>query len=290
MPEGPEVETIRVGLLPITGHTVVDVKVADHKKYNPHREKIKSLQGYKLVDISRRGKFMVFYFSHGDDTQSALNHLGMSGVWYLYSEEVWQKFKDPFSKYKHWKVYFKLSGNMHLLFVNVRTFGRFVVYSPGDIENHPAIRSLGPDILADNFDTDEFISRMRGKSSRRRTKDVGKCLLDYTIVAGCGNIYKNEALFHSRIHPMTPANELSDAQLRILGENLSKVAKKALKFKGSTLQDFKHVDGYNGLMQDKFTVYDREGENCKNCDTKIVKGKQGDRSSFWCPNCQVLDK
>jgi len=286
MPEGPEVETIRVGLLPIVGRKITDVRVADHKKYKPQRNKIKSLQQYTISDIQRRGKFLVFYFDKHSQIITALNHLGMTGVWYLYSDSVWQEMTTPFKDYPHWKVYFHLDDGSHLLFVNVRTFGRFEIYEPQELENHPAIAGLGPDILADEFDTDEFIQRMRGKTSRPRTKEVGKCLLDYNIVAGCGNIYKNEALFLSGINPFTPANMLTDDQLRNLGSKLSNVANLALKFKGSTLRDYRHVDGYSGLMQNQFSVYDREGEPCVNCSTAIERAFQGDRSSFWCPSCQ----
>jgi len=289
MPEGPEVETIRVGLLPIVGKRITKVRVADHKKYRPHADEIYALQGYVITAIERRGKFLIFSFEKPGQKLSGLNHLGMTGVWFLYSTEEWQKFDDPFAEYEHFKVYLELEKEFHLLFVNIRTFGRFEVYTPEEIEEHPAIKRLGPDILADNFDTEGFIQRMRGKGSRKRTKEVGKCLLDYTIIAGCGNIYKNEALFMSDIHPMTPANELSDEQLVKLGKNLSIVAKKAFKFKGSTLQDYKHVDGYSGLMQNEFQVYDREGDPCYECGSQIIREVQGDRASFWCPNCQDND-
>ncbi len=284
MPEGPEVETVRRGLLPVVGTKILEVKVADHKKYRPQRAEIEALEGTTITDITRRGKFMVFYFE-GNSRKAALNHLGMTGVWYHYSDQVWNEFDVPFEEYPHWKVYFGLDDNTHLLFVNTRTFGRFEMFTPEEIEEHKSIRTLGPDILDDEFDTDEFVKRMLGRG-KSRIKEVGKCLLDYTIVAGCGNIYKSESLFLAKINPFTPANQLSENQLRELAKRLTEVGKKALRFQGSSLRDYRMVDGYSGLMQNEFNAYDRAGDPCSVCTTPILKATQGDRSSFWCPSCQ----
>jgi formamidopyrimidine-DNA glycosylase len=287
MPEGPEVETIRIGLLPVVGRTIDKITVAKHPKYKPLSESIMELEGSTIADIQRRGKFLV-WSCLGKKELNILNHLGMTGVWYHYSHEVWDQYDDPYDEYPHWKVHMQLDDSSHLLFVNVRTFGKFEVMNPEQLEEYPAIARLGPDILDDPFDTDEFIMRIRGKNSKPRTKEIGKCLLDYDIIAGCGNIYKSEALFRARINPFLPANEAKEYQLRQLGKYLSEVAHEAMKFKGSTLRDYRHVDGYSGLMQNNFRVYAREGEACLVCDAQIRAEKQGGRTSFWCPECQTM--
>ena len=244
------------------------------------------LENATIKDISRKSKFLIWYFSGKEDLYG-LNHLGMTGVWYLYSDEVWKEFNNPFSTYKHYKLYLRLSDNTHLLFVNVRTFGRFLLLNKDQIDIYPAITNLGPDILDNDFDVEDFITRLRGKNGNR-TKEIGKCLLDAKIVSGCGNIYKSEALHLAKINPFTHCNTLSDDEIEILGKSLVQVGQKALKFKGSTLRDYRHVDGYSGLMQNKFLVYDRFDKKCLTCSSDIKKAKQGDRTSYWCPSCQPL--
>jgi formamidopyrimidine-DNA glycosylase len=287
MPEGPEVETIRIGLLPVVGRTIEKITIAKHPKYRPLEDSIMELQGSVISEIQRRGKFLV-WFCKGRNDLCILNHLGMTGVWFHYSPAVWKQFEDPYHEYPHWKVHMQLDDDSHLLFVNVRTFGKFEVMTPEQLEDYPAIASLGPDILSIPFNFDEFIARIRGKNTKPRTKEIGKCLLDYDIIAGCGNIYKSEALFRAKINPFLSANEVEDTQLRVLGKYLSEVAHEAMKFKGSTLRDYKHVDGYSGLMQNNFRVYAREGESCLVCNTAILAEKQGGRTTFWCPKCQIM--
>ena len=286
MPEGPEVETIRRGLLDVIQKNITKVKVAKSKKFYQHSKEINSLISSTIIDIERKGKFLIFKFSKNNTDSYALNHLGMTGVWHYYSDDIWKNTIQSLDNLPHWKVYFQLSDNSHLIFVNIRTFGRFEICSIDTINHHSSINNLGPDILEDVFDSSLFINRVRGNTKKPKTREIGKALLDSKIVSGCGNIYKNEALFLSNINPFTPSNLLSDKQLSTLAKNLHLVGHKALKFKGSTLRDYKHVDGYSGLMQNEFLVYDRQGETCNTCKSKILKSTQGDRASYWCINCQ----
>ena len=258
---------------------IINVILADEKKYFDGNEgKILELKGMHIAGIARKGKFLIWEFSNGK-TIHALNHLGMTGVWHLYSKNKWKEKK--LADFKHFKVYFEFDDNTHLLFINVRKFGKFRILELKTILSRNSIANLGPDILELPFDLDRF----RDIISRRK-KEIGKALLDYTIVAGCGNIYKSETLFRAKINPFRSCSELSREEITLLGEKLSEVAQEALMNKGSTLKDFTHVDGYQGLMQNKFFVYDKKDENCILCEKSIIAMKQGDRTTFYCDHCQ----
>lgn len=293
MPEGPEVETVRLGLISLVGKQIQDVLVVDHKKYRPYRPQILALTGSVITDVLRLGKFLVWKFSK---PSFALNHLGMTGLWRIYSKEEWSQLELSFSKtslrkfHKHLKIAF-LTKDEIVVFEDVRTFGRFEMFDDENVLfSHKSIADLGPDILDLEFDVDDFIKRIRGKGKTPRRKEIGKVLLDYNVVSGCGNIYKSEALYLSKIHPLTPANQISDINLSVLAANLCKVAQKALANKGSTLRDYNTVDGYNGLMQNEFEVYGRTNEPCTRCETLIEQVRQGDRTSYFCPKCQTRRK
>ncbi len=204
----------------------------------------------------------------------------MTGFWALYSDDKFKKIKSIEDEFKHYKIYFRLE-NAHLIFINVRKFGKFRIMDLDEINLRPSIAKLGPDILETPFNTAEFIKRLR-----RRKKEIGKALLDSSIVAGCGNIYKSEALFRAGINPFRTCDSLKNNEMKIIAEKLSEVALEALANKGSTLKDFKHVDGYSGLMQNRFKVYDRADKECTACNSRIIAEKQGDRTSFYCAKCQ----
>ncbi|MFV2016303.1 MAG: hypothetical protein ACC656_12795, partial [Candidatus Heimdallarchaeota archaeon] len=166
-----------------------------------------------------------------------------------------------------------------------RTFGQFKMYDPKLIREVNSIATLGPDILELPFQTDLFIEKMRGKH-KNRTVEIGKALLNPKIIAGCGNIYKSEALFLAKINPFKTVDLVSDKEMSNLGDALSKIGQLALKNKGTTLRDYTHVDGYSGLMQNELKIYGRKNENCLNCKSIVNTSKQGDRTTYWCSNCQ----
>ncbi|MCY3414664.1 MAG: bifunctional DNA-formamidopyrimidine glycosylase/DNA-(apurinic or apyrimidinic site) lyase [Candidatus Heimdallarchaeota archaeon] len=278
-------ETIRLGLQPIIGYSICDVILADEPRFFKNTQvDIEKLLDYKISSILRKGKFLIWEFTKEFSKIYALNHLGMSGIWYILSsfsvDELGQ------GEYKHFKLYFRLvlkNDILHLIFVNTRKFGTFHIKQLDDILKQKSIASLGPDILDQPFKIDEFLLRFKG-----RKKEIGKALLDSSIISGCGNIYKCESLFRAGINPFTPSNKIPEKSLRLLAIKLSDVAHEAMRHKGSTLRDFKNVDGYAGLMQNTFQVYDRKDLPCIECAEPILAEKQGDRTSYYCPKCQLL--
>ncbi|MDH5403520.1 MAG: bifunctional DNA-formamidopyrimidine glycosylase/DNA-(apurinic or apyrimidinic site) lyase [Candidatus Heimdallarchaeota archaeon] len=282
MPEGPEVEIVRRGLLPVVGNVIESISITTFPKYSNQKKLFNCIKGSSIHDLQRKGKFIIWYF----DDLIGINHLGMTGVWYYFSNSIWNTMESPLLLYKHFKVYFQTDKLEHLLFNDTRTFGRFDIISPTNLETYPALINIGPDVLDIPFNTEDFILRVRGKY-KAKTKEIGKMLLDSTVVAGCGNIYKSEALFRAGLNPFKSAVEITDDELQKLACELSNVTQEALSKGGSTLKDYRHVNGYNGLMQNEFNVYNREDLPCNICSQPILRTVQGDRSTFWCRHCQI---
>ncbi len=286
MPEGPEVEVVRRGLSSVLGQKIEHMLVSSHHKY---RDLNPSLFANKEISaIDRHGKYLVWCFASEEETLHALNHLGMTGIWRLFSASRWEEeylevrtHKDLIAHFKHYKVFFVLSSGDRLLFDDPRTFGFFRVMA-----DRSELPELGPDLLAESFDLETFKANIRGKGRLERRQEIGKLLLDQRIVAGCGNIYKSEALFLAHINPFTPANHLDDEDLENLVSCLKTVMEEAVMHGGSSIRDFNSVEGYQGLMQNRFKVYGRENESCILCGHAIVKTRQGGRSTFYCPSCQ----
>ena len=294
MPEGPEVETVRQGLLTILQKKINKVEVSSHKKYIVNKKEFSRLSGARVTEIKRVGKLLIWEFSRDNLKWYATNAFGMTGLWRIISAKHSTNWDGKFAKkmletkFKHFKVAL-IFDQFVAIFVDARTFGNFNFYSRiSDVSSLRYVETIGPDILASNFNYSDFITRVRGKGKAVRKQAIGKLLLNPAIIAGCGNIYKSEALYLANIHPEASAYLLSDEELRRLGDSLVKVAKMALEHGGATLKDFENVEGYNGLMQNKFQIFRRAGLPCKKCATKIKFVIQSGRKSFYCSKCQLL--
>ena len=294
MPEGPEVETVRQGLLSILEKKILQIEVSSHKKYEPATELFAKLLGSKIVSIKRIGKLLIWEFKKARQKYYATNAFGMTGLWRILSAELSTNWDGSFTKntlkkrFRHFKLAF-IFDKFVAIFVDARTFGNFKIHdSLDEVMALQYVVTIGPDILSDDFNYSDFITRVRGKKSTMRKQAIGKLLLNPTIIAGCGNIYKNEALYLASIHPETPAHLVSDDKLKSLSKTLVQVAKIALASGGSTLKDFENVEGYYGLMQNKFTIYGKTGKPCRKCSSLIKSLQQGGRRSYYCPKCQQL--
>ncbi len=280
MPEGPEVEIVKRGLLAIKNQQISQIIVSNHPKYNLIQDRLSHIS--RVLDIHRIGKFLIWEF---DSNVFAINHLGMTGIWSIQNTKEESNLQELVLK-KHFKLGFHCDSGDFFMFEDIRTFGRFEIYNDDPRKFHPTLVNMGPDILDKNFSNVEFSKRLKGKGSRGRSAEIGNALLNQSIIAGCGNIYKSESLFLSNIDPRRKVNTLSDTEMNKLGESLQIVAKKALEAGGSTIRDFVTVDGYDGLMQNEFKIYGKENEPCPNCQSTIIKIKQGGRSTYLCAKCQ----
>ena len=270
MPELPEVETTRRGLLPhVVGKRVDGVVVRDARlrwPVPPHLEA--KLRGERFTGLRRRGKYLVFDCPRGH----LLVHLGMSGRLSLVPDGT------PPRAHDHVDV--KLEGHQTLRLTDPRRFGAFL-WLEGDAEKHALLRHLGLEPFDEAFDGAALFRLSRGRSA-----PIKHFLMDARIVTGVGNIYASEALFHAGIHPARAAGRISRTRYDRLAAAVRETLSRALEAGGSSLRDFASVDGTLGHFQLQTAVYGRESEPCRKCRTPIRLLRQGQRSTYYCPRCQ----
>ena len=270
MPELPEVETTRRGLIPwMRGARIVDLKVRDARLRWPIAADLGArLRGRTIRDIGRRGKYLLVWLDHG----ALIMHLGMSGSLRVVSDMPAGP-HDPFD--------LVMAGDPPVC-VRLRDPRRFgaLLYSDEPL-SHPLIARLGPEPLEAGFNGASLRARARG-----RTIAIRDVLLNGHIVAGIGNIYANEALFEAGIHPRRSAKRIGAGRYDALAHAIVAVLSRAVAAGGTTLKDFAASDGRPGYFQQELKVYGRAGAPCLRCAAPIVRLTAGGRSSYHCPKCQ----
>ena len=269
MPELPEVETTRLGLLPrLQGHALRHIIVRNPRLRWPVPTDLETrLSGRTLEALTRRGKYLLFDF--GSATQ--LVHLGMSGSLRLIAAD------EPAALHDHIDWIFDDSTTLRLR--DPRRFG--AVLWTEDVAGHPLLAHMGPEPLTPAFDAPYLHTQCQ-----RRTAAIKQVIMDAQVVVGVGNIYASESLFHAGIRPATAAHRLSRPACARLKEAIQHVLTAAIAAGGSSLRDYVHSSGELGYFQLQTRVYDREGQPCKTCTTPIRRIVQGQRASFYCPQCQ----
>jgi formamidopyrimidine-DNA glycosylase len=270
MPELPEVETTRRGLLPhLLGRRIISAVVRNGSlRWPVPRDLSRRLRGREVLDIRRRGKYLLFDFDQGH----LLAHLGMSGRLSIVPGA------EPPKPHDH--VDLRIEGGATLRFTDPRRFGA-ILWIPGAAEDHVLLRGLGIEPLESGF-TGEALHRL----ARGRRVAVKQFLMNGRIVTGVGNIYASEALFQARVHPLRSAGQVSAARWERIAQAVRATLERALAAGGTTLRDFASADGRPGYFQHEFAVYGRDGKPCPKCGTRIRALRQGQRSTFYCPRCQ----
>ncbi|RMG92786.1 MAG: bifunctional DNA-formamidopyrimidine glycosylase/DNA-(apurinic or apyrimidinic site) lyase [Zetaproteobacteria bacterium] len=271
MPELPEVEVTRRGLMPhVFGRHILHARDHGQALRYPYPD-WRILQGRKILDIQRRAKYLLFCLE-GDGR--LVCHLGMTGQFRCLpsNEEVAQ----------HEQVCLHLDDGWSLRYCDVRRFGYMAFISESAFSSHPWFSHLGPEPLSDAFTPSWLIRCCRG-----RRCSIKHLVMDTRIVVGVGNIYASEALFRSGIHPARKAGDVGSEALIRLHAALREVLAEAIRAGGSTIRDFRRSDGRPGYFSHAFRVYGREGEPCVECGGVIQRFKQDGRSSFFCPSCQT---
>ncbi len=270
MPELPEVETTRRGLLPLLGQTVRSVTLRNPALRWPVPAELPAcLAGQRLQALERRAKYILARFECG----TLLLHLGMSGRLCLLERA------EPPDRHDHLDLVF--SGGAVLRLRDPRRFGA-VLWLQGDPQQHPLLRDLGPEPLGKGFDGALLYRASRGRSAAIKT-----FIMDSRVVVGVGNIYAAEALFRARIHPGIAAGRLGAARCARLAQEIRATLNDALAAGGSSLRDFFGADGNPGYFQQQYFVYGRAGEPCRVCGSTIRNMRLGQRSTFYCPRCQA---
>lgn len=291
MPELPEVETVRRGLMPaMLGARIdrVELRRADIRFPFPDGF-AKRLTGRRIVDLSRRAKYLLFQLGSGE---TLIVHLGMSGSFRMEKIAVStpgaflrERSKDP----KHDHVVLVLDNGWVVTYNDPRRFG-FMDLAPTEaLARHPRLRGLGAEPLAPEFD-----ARCLAKLFTGSRAPLKSALLDQKRIAGLGNIYVCEALFRARLAPSRQASTLADARgaptraATAAAKAIRNVLEEAIEAGGSTLRDHRQTNGELGYFQHVFKVYDREGLPCvrKGCRGIVARTTQSGRSTFYCPRCQ----
>jgi formamidopyrimidine-DNA glycosylase len=270
MPELPEVETTKKGIAPyVVGETVKDIIIRERQLRWPIPTTLKrSLKNQLIRKLHRRAKYLLFYTDKG----CMILHLGMSGNLRVINDNT------PHEKHDHVDIIFE-SGYL-LRFRDPRKFGSIHWTKDNPLE-HKLINHLGPEPLSDEFNSDYLYER-----SRKRTQAIKTYIMDSRIVVGVGNIYASESLFRAGIKPTTKAGKVSKARYEKLGLEIKNVLSEAIAKGGTTLRDFLNGNGEPGYFSQELNVYDREGEPCQKCKSKIKMIRLGQRSTFYCSNCQ----
>jgi formamidopyrimidine-DNA glycosylase len=273
MPELPEVETIVRGLRKaIVGKKIRNVRVIFPGIVKQDSRNLKkNLDKGEIKGIRRRGKFILVDLSNG---KTILAHLGMTGSFLFLKSSI------PLNKHDHLILKF-YKTQKELRYNDQRKFGRIKSFSASKEENIFDLKKLGPEPL--NISSADFVSLFKKRKGR-----IKSALLNQQIIAGLGNIYADESLFEAKIHPAQRADKLNPHKLKRLHQAIRKILKRAIKAGGSSIENYCNINGEIGNFQFQHKVYGREGLSCKKCRTKIKRIKISQRSSYFCPRCQVL--
>ena len=276
MPELPEAEVTRLGIAPhLEGRKVSAVKIIDGRLRWPVPASLpKTLPGQKIHAIERRGKYLLLEM----DTGYLLIHLGMTGTLRVLPSSESLKIHDRVTL-----EFGKLSLRLH----DPRKFGAVLWHpkSKGPIEAFTLLQKLGVEPFSPEF-SGENGAEILYQTSRKRSVAVKQFLLAGQAVVGVGNIYCSESLFEAGIHPAKAAGKLTRPQCSRLAKAVRLILKKAIEAGGSSLKDFVNSDGDPGHFMVQTKVYDRKGLPCKVCKTPISQIVQGQRSTYFCPQCQ----
>jgi len=281
MPELPEVETIRRGLQEKIKNKQIKYVVINVDKIvkKPSLgEFITKIKGKKIKEVDRRGKYIIIYL---DSKDKLIVHLGMTGLLiYPYDNKITEKEINP----KHNHLIFTFTDDTQLVFNDVRRFGKIFLVS--NIDEVESITKLGVEPLEDYF-TEEVFIQVLNKKKKGKIKPF---LMNQKFITGLGNIYANEVLYRSNIHPLRLISSLNKKEVRNLYQQIKLVLSEAVELRGSTVADdaYRDTDGDKGKFAKKLQVYARKGEPCIKCGTTIEVIKIEGRSSFFCSRCQKL--
>lgn len=282
MPELPEVETVRRGLLPVMEGRRIEALILRRPDLRwPFPDGMaERVAGARVETLSRRSKYLL---ANLDTAETILLHLGMSGRLLIGGSVIGTHHHALPVPGKHDHVIFEMAGGGRIVLNDARRFGAMDLWPTADLPGHRLLARLGPEPLGNAFNAAWLAERMRGRRS-----PVKAVLLDQSTVAGLGNIYACEALWRAGISPHEQAGTLGEERIAGLTASVRDVLRDAIAAGGSSLRDYRRADGELGYFQHSFAVYGRGGEPCRRegCSGVITRTVQSARSSFHCPVCQ----
>lgn len=272
MPELPEVEVTRLGLVPhIIGRVVTNVRVHQSQLRWPVPKGLaRTLLGQPLHALSRRGKYLLWTFANG----TLITHLGMSGKMRIVERGT--------SLQAHDHIEWEFDQQLIVRLNDPRRFGA-VLWTTDLPLQHPLLSQLGPEPLSTAFSAAYLVAIAKNKKIGMKP-----LLMNNRVVVGVGNIYATEALFAAKINPTLPAHLLSPKQAHDLVPAIKKILRQAIRKGGTTLRDFLSSTGQPGYFSIHLAVYGREGQPCVICGTTLVSIQQAQRTTTYCPCCQKM--
>ncbi|MCB1399628.1 MAG: bifunctional DNA-formamidopyrimidine glycosylase/DNA-(apurinic or apyrimidinic site) lyase [Rhodobacteraceae bacterium] len=280
MPELPEVETVRRGLLPaMEGRRIARAEINRPDLRWPLPERMaERLEGALVRRLRRRSKYILADLDSGE---SLLIHLGMSGRMLVSGVAIGEFHLDHPLPQKHDHVVLHMEGGARVTFNDARRFGAMDLVRTDREEAYWLLRDLGPEPFGNDFHEDYLVARLKGRAT-----PIKAALLDQRVVAGLGNIYVCEVLYRAGIDPRRQAGRIAARRIAGLVPIIRDVLSEAIAAGGSSLRDHRQADGELGYFQHAFRVYDREDEACAQCGATIRRIVQSGRSSYYCPACQ----
>ena len=274
MPELPEVEVIKRGLQKHLPGCKVTGSVAGKKKLRlpfPHKNLKNYIHGHRIQSVGRRAKFLLITMDNG---AILIIHLGMTGRLGIFPGET------PRSKHDHLRL--QLDNNMQLRFNDTRRFGFIQVVPPGDeLSTSTLLAGIGPEPLGKEFTADYLHRLAAGK-----TRPLKNFLMDSRVVAGIGNIYACEILFHAGLNPSKKICRMSSKEWELVVASSRHILQNAIQCGGTTISDFVNASGKRGYFQLELQTYGRQGQPCNCCGSPIARKTMAGRSTFFCPKCQ----
>ncbi|MBS8226157.1 bifunctional DNA-formamidopyrimidine glycosylase/DNA-(apurinic or apyrimidinic site) lyase [Vannielia litorea] len=282
MPELPEVETVRRGLLPAMENTVIaEARVNREGLRWPFPPRMaERLTGARVLRLRRRSKYILADLESGE---TLLVHLGMSGRMRVSGEGLGLFHHAHPAPEKHDHVVLEMANGARVTFNDARRFGVMDLVPTVEAETHRLLAGLGPEPLGNSFNEEHLVAAFRGKNT-----PVKAALLDQKIVAGLGNIYVCEVLHRTGISPLRKAGKIGAARVASLVPAIRTVLGEAIEAGGSSLRDHRQASGELGYFQHRFAAYDRESAPCSTpgCEGVIRRIVQSGRSTFYCGTCQ----
>jgi len=270
VPELPEVETVRRGLVQLlAGHRIDGVDWRGSKLRGLGGQPLGQMEGQRVVGVRRHGKFLLVDLSDG----LWLVHLGMTGK-LLFAEPG-----EPERKHTH--LVLDLDDGRQLRFSDPRRFGTLKLYGKDQAAAVPDLAHFGPDALARSF-----TPAVLGAELATSRSPLKSFLLDQTRLAGVGNIYACEALWRARLSPRRAANTTPAGKVKPLHAAIRAVLRESIAAGGTSFNDYVDHIGQPGKFLLELAVYDREGKPCPRCGATIKRIQQAGRSTFHCPRCQ----
>ncbi|AWE08305.1 DNA-formamidopyrimidine glycosylase [Lysinibacillus sp. 2017] len=289
MPELPEVEGVVRDLKPIVeGKTIAQVALSE-VVYNSHEAGkqaiVKNSEPYQfeqllkdmtIQNLQRRSKYIFFHLEKNGEPFVLVNHLGMSGAWFVV-QDVTEITEDKFRKHIH--AIFTLTTGELLVYSDIRRFGELRFMK--EIADHPPLLKMAPEPFDDDA-CDFFIKQSeKPKFAKKPIKEV---IMDGQVISGCGNIYATESLFKTGIYPGRKTNDVSDEEKVGLFHTICDVLQESIDSGGSTISDYRSINGGAGSMQHRLKMYGKK--QCLTCGTATESMVIGGRTSVYCPQCQ----